>query len=131
MPKVSELKESKYLKKEDCPLSLTISHLEQENVGIGDEEDLRWVLYFKEFPKGLIMNITNGEIMAENFGTDEMSDWVNRRVELYNDRNVTFKGKRVGGVRVKSIEPSVESVNKDIQAAKELNKDEDDQSIPF
>jgi hypothetical protein len=102
MPKISELKESRYLKKEDCPLNLTISHLENENVGLGDNEDIRWVMYFNETDKGLILNTTNGQIMAENFGSEEMNDWIGKKVDLYNDRNVTYAGKRVGGVRVKS-----------------------------
>lgn len=134
MPKVSELKDSKYIKKEDCPLSLTISHVEQENMAMeGEGEDLRWVLHFEETPKGLVMNITNGEIMAENFGDDEMNNWRGRRVDLYNDRNVVYRGKRTGGVRVKSIEPSTESVNKDMQEAKNLNEEEEtgDEEIPF
>lgn len=127
--KVSALKESKYIKKEDCPLDLTIKSITEENIGLEGDQEMRYVMHFSDHDKGLILNITNGEIMAENFGTDEMNDWIGRRVSLYNDRNVMYAGKRVGGVRVKSnvTEPSVEEVNKDMQAAKEANDDE----VPF
>ena len=126
MPNISELRDSRYLKKEDCPLGLTIRDLVQENVGMEGHEDIKWVLYFNETPKGLVLNTTNGQIMAENFGSEEMNDWMGKRVELYNDKNVMYAGKRIGGVRVRSNPDSDTAVNKKLDEAKEENDE-----IPF
>jgi hypothetical protein len=107
MSVLSEIKKSKYLKKEDCPLDLTISEVRQEDVALqgSSKPDLCWVLYFEEVEKGLILNTTNGTILFENTGSDggdDGSPWIGVKVSLYNDKNVMFAGKRIGGIRIRS-----------------------------
>lgn len=104
MPKVAELKESRYLRKEDVGngLTVTITGSKKENVAPeGQEEENRWCLTFKE-AKPLVLNVTNGEIIAELLGSDEIDDWTGKQIELYNDPTIMFGGKRTGGIRARA-----------------------------
>ncbi len=49
----------------------------------------------------LLLNKENTRTLIEMFGTQETDDWVGREIEVYYEPNVTFGGKRVGGVRVR------------------------------
>lgn len=102
---VHSLKESKYLKKEDClkPILVTITGSEEVNLAMdGKPADLKWTLTFKETEKPLVVNSTNGQILAAIFGSDESDDWIGKKIVLYNDPNITFQGKLVGGIRVRA-----------------------------
>ena len=60
------------------------------------------VLHFSESDaKPLILNKTNWLILEELFGRESES-WNGKQVQLYNDPNVSFGGRRTGGVRVRS-----------------------------
>jgi hypothetical protein len=158
---ISELKQSKYLKKEDVEPSVTatIKGLKKQNVALeGDEADMRGVLYFKEYEKGMVLNQTNIDMMVEITGSNETDNWTGQRIILYNDPRVMYGGKRVGGIRIRAIgsnpkgnhfaremvqnytEPSLDQVNADLQEASDLNKRkqqsqaqpvEDDDSLQF
>jgi len=108
---ISELKNSKFLKKEDCdpPVLATITGVEETNVAQESEDpDYRWVIHFKELEKPMVLNTTNGQMIASITGTlndtsDDQSDrWIGQKVVLYNDPNVMFKGKITGGIRVRA-----------------------------
>lgn len=135
VPNISEVRESRFLKKEDCPLTLTIARVSQENVGLEGKEDLRWVLLFNETEKGMIINTTNAQIMADNFGSDEMDDWAGKKVHLYNDKNVMFAGKRVGGIRVLDTSgqtpPNKPEPQEKYNGPDELPEDDDLKEVPF
>lgn len=93
---------STYLRKEeiDGDQELTISSVEVEEVG--PEKDPKPVMYFKEIEKGMIIGskaVLNTLIDA--FG-DETDEWVGKKITVYVDPNVAFKGKRIGGLRVKA-----------------------------
>ena len=100
--KTSELKQSKYLKKEDCGedgILVTITSLKQENVAPDNKpEELKWVMSFREC-KPLVLNGTNSRLIEKALGSDETDDWMNKQIVLFNDENVTFGDEVVGGVR--------------------------------
>ncbi len=100
--KTSELKQSKYLKKEDCGddgILVTIVRLEQENVALDSQEpDLKWIMHFKEC-KPLVLNGTNTQLIEKALGSDETDDWLGKQIVLFHDENVSFKGELKGGVR--------------------------------
>jgi hypothetical protein len=107
---LSDLKQSKFLKKEDVEpaVLVTIRAMSQENVAKeGCEPEMRTALHFDELDKPLILNSTNGQIIARITGkdTDIETSWIGARVVLYNDPNVTFGGKLVGGIRVRAPKP--------------------------
>ena len=67
-----------------------------------EPEKLRWVMYFTEAVKGLVLNPTNGQIIAQFIGSDESDNWVGHKVVLYDEPNISFGGKLVGGIRVRA-----------------------------
>ena len=48
-----------------------------------------------------LLNKENTRTLIDAFGTQETDEWVGRFVEVYFEPNVTFGGKRVGGLRVR------------------------------
>lgn len=100
--KTSELKQSKYLKKEDCGdggILVTIAGITQENVAPDNKpEELKWIMSFNEC-KPLVMNGTNTKLIEKALGSDETDDWVGKQIVLFNDENVTYMDEVVGGVR--------------------------------
>ena len=105
MPKVSEMKTSKFLKKSDVGEDgtlVTIVDVIEVNVGMeGKEPDMKWCMTFKEFDKPMVLNSTNAQLCERFLGSDDTVDWIGRRVVLYDDPNVSFGGELVGGIRVK------------------------------
>lgn len=102
---VSALKESKFLKRTDVGAGAlaTIRNLTQENVAKeGAEPELKYVLHFEEFEKPLVLNSTNAQIIAQITKEDDTDDWTGHKVVLYDDPNVSFGGKLVGGIRIRA-----------------------------
>ena len=102
---VSELKDSKFLRKEDCGagILLTIADVRQENVAKeGAPEDMKWCMYFRESEKPMVLNSTNGQIIAAFTGSEDSEGWIGKQVVLYHDPNVSFGGKLVGGIRCRA-----------------------------
>ena len=100
--KTSQLKTSKYLKKEDCGsdgILVTITDLREENVAPDNKpEEVKWTLVFREC-KPLVLNATNTRLIEKALGSDETDDWIGKQVVLFNDENVSFGDDVVGGVR--------------------------------
>lgn len=102
---VSELKESKFLRKEDCGAGIlvTVHSVSQQNVAKeGAPEEMKWVLHLNEHEKPLVLNSTNGQIIAKITGSEDSDAWTGAELVLYNDPNVSFGGKLVGGVRARA-----------------------------
>jgi hypothetical protein len=114
--------QSKFLKKEDfaTPKALTVGSCTLEEVGQGDQ---RWVIWFNEESKGLVLNVTKIRQLEAAYGND--SDyWTGKKVRLSHDPNVAFAGKIVGGIRLET--------QKSQAAAPVVEKDADfDDDIPF
>lgn len=100
MPKVSEMIESKFLRKEDFDEDrvATIKGVSPETMQ-GKAGETKWVLFFREFQKGLVLNTTTIRVLEQAFG-DDSDGWVGKRVKIYVDPNVSFQGRVVGGLRL-------------------------------
>ena len=95
---------AKYLKKEDIPSPINTSILwtkEEEVTAPGKGTETRLVLYFDGLKKGLVLNTANAEALAEITGTDEYEQWSDVPIQLYVDRDVTYGGKKIGGIRIR------------------------------
>lgn len=104
MPKTSEMKESKFLKKEDIGrgVLVTITDVVQKNVAMeGAAPDLKWCLVVSELDKPLVLNATNIQLIERVTGSDDTDHWIGQQVVLYTDPNVSYGGKIVGGIRVR------------------------------
>lgn len=118
--RIGEMKDSKFMKKEDVGEGklVTIAELEQQNVAMDDQPpELKWIMHFKEFDKGMVLNWTNIQLTAKALGTEETDEWIGKKIVVYEDANVSFGGKLVGGIRVR--------------AAKKTSVSGADEEIPF
>lgn len=103
---INELKKSNFLKKEDVGdgVLCTIATVEEVNIAKeGAPEEMRWALHVDEFEKPLILNSTNGQIIAKITGSEESEEWSGHKIVLYHDPNVSFGGKLIGGIRVRAV----------------------------
>ena len=100
---------SDYLKaemvKESGPQRLTITDYEEVELknqkGGGTERKLAIVL---DSGQKLVLNVTNNRTLIDAFG-DETDDWIGQVIEVYFDPDVTFGGKRAGGLRIRIPAP--------------------------
>jgi len=83
--------------------ALTVTSVEAESVGNGEDSEEKLVLYGKEVDQGLVLNKTALRTLEEITGSDDTDDWVGAKIEVYFDPDVLFSGKRVGGLRVRAV----------------------------
>lgn len=105
MPKISEMIESKYLRKEDISgeALVTISKVGQVNVALDDAPpEMKWAMRFADLKKPMVLNSTNIQLLAKACASDNTEDWVGKQVIVYVDDNVSFQGKLIGGLRIKA-----------------------------
>lgn len=108
MPKISEMRESKFLKKEDVGrgVLVTITHCDQQNVAMeGAGAEMKWCLHFTELEKPLVLNSTNIQLCAQICESEDTDHWTGKRVVLYVDPNVSYAGKLIGGIRMRRPKP--------------------------
>lgn len=104
MPRVNDMIESKYLKQGDVPdpVIVTVRKIGRINIAKeGDPPEEKWAIMFKEFSKPMLLNSTNIKLLEMACGSDDTDDWKDKEVILFNDENVSFGGKIVGGLRIR------------------------------
>lgn len=82
----------------ETPTTITVRDVLVEEVS---KED-RLVLYsddLAEGNQGIILNKTCLGELERIFGSDDTEDWVGKPCVVFNDKNVQYQGKRVGGIR--------------------------------
>jgi hypothetical protein len=107
MASINDVKSSKFLKKEDVGEGalVTIKALTQENVAKeGAEPEMKFCLHFHEYDKPLVLNSTNAQIIAQITGAEDNIEtaWIGHKIVLFNDPNVSFGGKLIGGIRARA-----------------------------
>jgi hypothetical protein len=96
---INEQFTSKYLKASDLQgrdVTVKMGRVEQEKVG----DDMKLVLYFQGKERGMIINKTNANSIADVYG-GETNDWYGQAIILF-EQMVDFQGKRVPGLRVRA-----------------------------
>ena len=92
----------KYLKAADLKgvsVRVTIRDCVEEEVGRGRDVETKPVVYFVGKDKGLVLNPTNGNSIAEAYGY-ETADWSGRQIELY-PTTTDYAGKIVDCIRIR------------------------------
>ncbi len=115
---------TEYLTKEDCdpPVLKIISGMTWERFERDNGKDeIRAVLHFTD-GKPMVLNQVNKEILQADFGKRTVGELKGLKIELYNDPNVMFGSKRVGGIRIRKPAEAVATPTRQ----EELNDD-----IPF
>lgn len=90
---------TKYLKASDLQgrdVTVRMGRVEQEKVG----DDQKLILYFQGKEKGMVLNKTNANAIADIYG-GETNDWYGQPVVIF-EQMVDFQGKRVPGLRVRA-----------------------------
>ena len=127
---VNDLKSSKFLSKADVepPVLVTIVSCEEMNVALESQApELKWTLNFKELDKPLVLNVTNGQLLAAITGSEESEDWIGKTVVLYNDKTVSYAGEITGGIRIRAskVEPQLTKEEQAAQDVRESTSPED------
>ena len=109
--KVSEMIPSKWLKADDFDddVPATIDRLTNEEVG--NEGDHRWVLYFREMEKGLVLNVTNIRTLEDAYGS-ESDEWMGNGITLFT-MPVQYAGRTVQGVRLRANKNAAQGGDED------------------
>ncbi len=100
--RISEVYPSKYLNAADLngqDRTVSIRACVQEELGQGSEMKVKPVLYFDGGQKGLVLNKTNAQAIAEDYG-DDTEAWAGREIVLFIQK-VTFQGKLTPAIRVR------------------------------
>lgn len=130
MPRIGDMKVSKFLKRsdlgEDDEMVFTVKGVSEENAGTADQEDIKWALLFKETDKPMILNWTNMQLMERITGSDNTDDWTGKKIMIWFDESVQFKGEMKGGLRIKKAPGAPRSTPR-----QEVPPPTDDDDIPF
>ena len=128
--KLNEAFPSQYLAASDLggkSRRLTIASYSLEEIGQGADKKEKPILHFRGAKKGLVLNVTNGNIISEVLGTDELDDWVGQEIVLYPAR-VEFQGRIVDAIRVKM---EARAIEEEAPAGDEPPPPNDDDMVPF
>ncbi len=103
MATLNDIKDSNFLTKQDCEpaIKVTVSHCVEENVAMANQPArMKYVVFFKELQKGMVLNLTNFQRIVALSGVPDTDNWQGVQLTLFNDPTVDFGGKLVGGIRV-------------------------------
>lgn len=97
---------SNFLKAKDitAPVTATISAVEvvsfrdQEKGGERDSV----VLFFKELEQGVVTCKSSLRQLIEILESDDSDNWIGKKVILFNDADVQYRGRRIGGIRFRA-----------------------------
>ncbi len=81
---------------------VTIARVEIKEVGA--EKVRKGVVYFSEFPRGLVLNKTNSRTIAGLYGTDTDA-WIGEQITIYRSET-SFQNKTVPCIRIKDLRPA-------------------------
>lgn len=101
-------------------VTLTMTSVEAEKLpNHGGQEETKYVLYFKETKKGLILNKTNAARIIALYGR-ETDEWAGQRISIHSEPVRAF-GKNHNAVRVDEKKPKANGipVNDPFPAAEE------------
>ena len=96
----------KYLKREEVTEegeAHKVVSCVQQVLSMGEgESETKWVLTLSDL-KPLILNATNIRRCVAAFATSETDEWIGKSIVVYDDPEIEFGGKIVGGVRLRAV----------------------------
>jgi hypothetical protein len=93
-----------YLAKADVdpPVTWCITNVVEKTIAAPNKPPkLKLVAFFDGTDKGLILNMSQCEFLAESTQSDDPSEWLGYEITLYVDEDVVYAGKRIGGIRLR------------------------------
>ncbi len=98
---------SEYIKSKDLARPITVTIISVEARSFEDPETKRkrdsLVVFFKELDQGVVLCKASTGQLIELCSTDETDEWVGKKVVLFRDDNVTYMGKKIGGLRFRAV----------------------------
>lgn len=125
MVNINDAFPSKYLKASDLqdrPQRVKMNYVKIEEVG----EEHKPALYFIGKEKGIILNKTNANTIAELYG-DDTEEWSDQEIEIYPSET-DYQGKRVPCIRVRA--PSRQAFAPNARARAEQAPQYDERNPP-
>ncbi len=102
--------ESKFLKHQELDGQdwvVTIDRVERQEMKNNDgKQEKKFVLFFKEIEKGMILNATNMHTITTLLKSDESENWAGKKITLYTKDDIEMGGKLVPGLRVRPKLPA-------------------------
>ena len=83
----------------------------------------RWVLYFKETKKGVILSRTLAYQIAGILGSEDTDRWIGKRITLY-PQPMNVAGKQVVAIRARAVENGIKFVQNDSSPVKRVSEEE-------
>lgn len=113
MPTVTDMFPGKYLASKESAFTengrpngkkypLTVAALQQEEVKGEGRTELKWVMYFTESKKGLVLNKTAANVLEYLFGGDSET-WIGQKVLLFAEMT-EMMGSPCTGLRLSGVE---------------------------
>ncbi len=133
MPRMGAMFPSKWLAAgdlDDADLTVTITGCSEEQVTPADR---KWVLWFDETDKGMVLNKTNSKMIAQLLLSDDTDEWIGRQIILFPTQ-VDFQGDQVDAIRVRKKLPAKPKAGKKTAPAMtqaEVDDAEGDSELPF
>lgn len=83
------------------PVTLTIDRVDSEELENDGKKAHKPIVYFKEDPRGVVLNGTRYDACSEIFGGPNTDKWVGGRIELFFDSSVRNPNGGKGGVGIR------------------------------
>ncbi|MEY4387662.1 MAG: hypothetical protein RLY20_2945, partial [Verrucomicrobiota bacterium] len=108
MPTIGEMKQSRFLTKEDVGEEgkvLTVASIDQQNVAPDNKpKEMKWVMHFEEEEfNPMVLNRKNQLLAAAILKSDDTDHWIGKQIVAYHDPTIDFGGKVVGGIRLRAL----------------------------
>lgn len=129
--RIDEAFPSKYLKASDLQgraVRVRINRVVMGDMGEGKQKP---ILFFDGKQKGMALNKTNANRIADRLGRDT-DDWIGAEIELF-EAQVDFKGETVPAIRIRfpQVSPQQRAPAPPPKAPEPAGGDFDDSDIPF
>jgi hypothetical protein len=102
--------EGKYLKHQDLGTQdwpVMIKDVKREEIKNKDgSSDKKFVVYFEELEKGLVLNTTNMNMLYKLLQSDDSDNWQGQCITLYTKDDIEYGGDLVSGIRIRSKKPA-------------------------
>lgn len=134
MPSINDAFPSNYLKAADLKgrnVTVTMDRVEFEVLG----DNKKLILYFEGKDRGLVLNKTNANNIANAYG-DDTDDWIGKQIVLF-EAMVDFQGRTVPAIRVRMPQikdkpkQAVRPASADMQDRRPVPPDDMNDEIPF
>lgn len=89
-------------------LTLTIRNVQKEEMKAhaAAKTEVKPVAYFKEHEKGMVLNVTNSDMISKLCDSPYIEDWVGNKITIYRKDGCKLPGGRKGpALRVSHIKP--------------------------